>query len=97
MLLRGGILCNDASLFEEGGKWSIKGDPTEAALVVLAAKAGLGQDETRQQFPRIGNFLSSDRKRMSTIHQMEDGKRLYEGGPKSSSIVSPKRAMGSSL
>ena len=84
MLLRGGILCNDASLFEEGGKWSIKGDPTEAALVVLAAKAGLGQDETRKQFPRIGEFpFSSDRKRMSTIHQMEDGKKraFMKGAP----------------
>ena len=84
MLLRGGILCNDASLFEEGGKWSIKGDPTEAALVVLAAKAGLGQDETRQQFPRIGEFpFSSDRKRMTTIHQMEDGKKraFMKGAP----------------
>jgi Ca2+-transporting ATPase len=84
MLLRGGILCNDASLFEEGGKWSIKGDPTEAALVVLAAKAGLGQDQTRQQFPRIGEFpFSSDRKRMSTIHQMEDGKKraFMKGAP----------------
>ena len=82
LLLRGGILCNDASLFEEQGKWSIKGDPTEAALVVLAAKAGLGQEETRQQFPRIGEFpFSSDRKRMSTIHKMEDGKKegFYEG------------------
>jgi P-type Ca2+ transporter type 2C len=84
MLLRGGILCNDASLFEEGGKWSIKGDPTEAALVVLAAKAGLGQDETRQQSPRIGEFpFSSDRKRMSTIHKMEDGKKraFMKGAP----------------
>lgn len=84
MLLRGGILCSDATLFEEGGKWSIKGDPTEAALVVLAAKAGLGQDETRQQFPRIGEFpFSSDRKRMSTIHQMEDGKKrtFMKGAP----------------
>jgi P-type Ca2+ transporter type 2C len=84
MLLRGGILCNDASLFEERGKWSIKGDPTEAALVVLAAKAGLGQEESRQQFPRIGEFpFSSDRKRMSTIHKMEDGKKrvFMKGAP----------------
>ncbi|HXV78571.1 MAG TPA: HAD-IC family P-type ATPase, partial [Candidatus Binatia bacterium] len=84
LLLRGGVLCNDASLFEEGGKWSIKGDPTEAALVVLAAKAGLGQDETRKQFPRIGEFpFSSDRKRMSTIHKMEDGKKkvFMKGAP----------------
>jgi Ca2+-transporting ATPase len=84
LLLKGGILCNDASLLEEEGKWSIKGDPTEAALVVLAAKAGLGQDETRQQFPRIGELpFSSDRKRMSTIHKMEDGKKraFMKGAP----------------
>jgi P-type Ca2+ transporter type 2C len=75
MLFNGGILCNDSTLFEEGGKWSIKGDPTEAALLVLAAKAGHGQDETRQRFPRVGEFpFSSDRKRMTTIHKMEDGK-----------------------
>src|SRR4030095_2837442 len=83
-LFRGGILCNDSTLFEEAGKWSIKGDPTEAALLVLAAKAGLRWDQVRQQYPRIKEFpFSSDRKRMTTIHRTEDGKirAVVKGAP----------------
>ena len=84
MLLEGGVLCNDATLFEEGGKWAVKGDPTEGALVVLATKAGLGQEETRQQYRRVKEFpFSSDRKRMTTIHSMEGGKgsAFMKGAP----------------
>jgi P-type Ca2+ transporter type 2C len=84
MLFRSGILCNDSTLFEERGKWSIKGDPTEAALLVLAAKAGLRWDQVRQQYPRIKEFpFSSDRKRMTTIHRTEDGKirAVVKGAP----------------
>ena len=36
--------CNDAALYHEHGQWQITGDPTEAALLVVARKAGL--DET---------------------------------------------------
>jgi Ca2+-transporting ATPase len=84
LLFTGGILCNDSTLLEADGQWSIKGDPTEAALVVLAAKAGLGCAETREQYPRIEEFpFSSDRKRMTTIHRFEDGKRrtFMKGAP----------------
>jgi Ca2+-transporting ATPase len=84
MLFRSGILCNDSTLFEERGKWSIKGDPTEAALLVLAAKAGLRWDQVRQQYPRIKEFpFSSDRKRMTTIHRTEDEKirAVVKGAP----------------
>ena len=84
VLFRGAILCNDSTLLEAGGKWSIKGDPTEGALVVLAAKAGLGWEKAREQCPRIGEFpFSSDRKRMTTIHKIEDGKHraFMKGAP----------------
>jgi len=84
MLFRGGILCNDSTLFEEAGKWSVKGDPTEAALLVLAAKAGLRQEQVRQHYPRIKEFpFSSDRKRMTTIHRTADGKTraVVKGAP----------------
>ena len=84
MLLRGGILCNDSDLHEKEGKWIIKGDPTEGALVVTAAKAGLHIRELRLENPRIEELpFSSERKRMTTIHQMEDGKRLafMKGAP----------------
>ncbi|HKY09013.1 MAG TPA: calcium-translocating P-type ATPase, PMCA-type [Candidatus Binatia bacterium] len=84
VLFRGGILCNDSSLWQDQGKWSIKGDPTEGALLVLAGKAGLKWAEIKERFPRIGEFpFSSDRKRMSTIHGMENGERraFMKGAP----------------
>ncbi|HEY7716955.1 MAG TPA: cation-translocating P-type ATPase [Candidatus Binatia bacterium] len=83
-LFTGGILCNDSTLFEEGGKWSIKGDPTEGALLVLAAKAGLARDEVKARCPRIREFpFSSDRKRMTTIHRLDDGEQraFVKGAP----------------
>ncbi|MDP3017363.1 MAG: HAD-IC family P-type ATPase, partial [Deltaproteobacteria bacterium] len=51
MLLLGGLLCNDSVLEEKEGKWLIKGDPTEGALVVAATKAGLHQAELRLENP----------------------------------------------
>jgi Ca2+-transporting ATPase len=84
MLLLGGLLCNDSVLEEKEGKWLIKGDPTEGALVVAATKAGLHQAELRLENPRIEEIpFSSERKRMTTIHQMADGKRMafVKGAP----------------
>jgi Ca2+-transporting ATPase len=81
LLFKAGILCNDSSLLEDGGKWSIKGDPTEGALLVLGAKAGLERGEIRAQSPRIGEFpFSSDRKRMTTIHRTEGVNRAFVKG-----------------
>ncbi len=41
ILLKAGLLCNDASVDEKDGRWAVKGDPTEGALIVAAAKLGL--------------------------------------------------------
>lgn len=77
MLLKGGCLCNDSDLYEKEGKWLIKGDPTEGAFVVTAAKAGLHVREMKLENPRVEEIpFSSERKRMTTIHQMKDGKRV---------------------
>lgn len=84
ILLQAGILCNDAILEQKEDKWTIKGDPTEAALVVAAVKAGFHETETRLEHPRIEEIpFSSERKRMTTIHQMADGKRVafLKGAP----------------
>lgn len=84
LLLLGGLLCNDATLEEKEDKWFIKGDPTEGALVVGAVKAGLHQVEERLENPRSEEIpFSSERKRMTTIHQMRDGKRMafMKGAP----------------
>jgi Ca2+-transporting ATPase len=76
-LLLGGLLCNDSALEKREGKWTIKGDPTEGALIVTAAKAGLHQAELRLENPRVEEIpFSSERKRMTTVHQMQDGHRL---------------------
>ena len=77
LLLKGGVLASDAVLAQDAGRWFVKGDPTEGALVVLAAKGGVLGPETRLACPRIEEFpFSSERKRMTTIHTMEDGRRL---------------------
>ena len=65
-------LANDAAV-RDG---EIVGDPTEAALVVLAAKGGLGVDEARRVYPRVGEVpFDSDYKLMATFHEMDDGGR----------------------
>jgi Ca2+-transporting ATPase len=83
-LLLGGLLCNDSVLEKAEGKWIIKGDSTEGALTVAAVKAGLHETEVRLENPRVEEIpFSSERKRMTTIHQMEDGKRMafMKGAP----------------
>jgi len=73
-LLVAGALCNDSLLLQANGAWRIKGDPTEGALVVTAAKAKLDVAELRRTWPRVGEIpFESDRKRMSTVHQETNG------------------------
>ena len=80
-LLHIGSLCNDTTLSSAADVWLIKGDPTEGALVVTAAKAGLWQEELQIQFPRISEIpFSSETKRMTTIHQTHEGKIAYSKG-----------------
>ncbi len=68
-LLTAGTLCGDASLVKIEGVWDIKGDPTEGALVVAAAKAGLEKSVLDVQFPRTGEIpFTSETKRMTTLH-----------------------------
>ena len=79
------ILCNDAGLEEADGAWTVLGDPTEGALVVLGQKAGLDPEALRREFPRVAEIpFSSDVKRMSTFHQEPDGVLMYvKGAPES--------------
>jgi P-type Ca2+ transporter type 2C len=76
------VLCADAVLDGD----SLIGDPTEGALIVLAAKGGLDLAETRASYPRVAEVpFDSDYKFMATFHQMTgpDGKpvvRCYVKG-----------------
>ena len=80
-LMKINTLCNDTRLVTIDGVWNIKGDPTEGALVVVSAKAGLLQKEANTEFPRIDEIpFSSERKRMTTIHNTPEGSVAYSKG-----------------
>ncbi len=71
-LLRAAALCNNARLIAPNGespRWTILGDPTEAALLVAAHKGGLDLDAETKRTPRARELpFDSRRKRMCTIH-----------------------------
>lgn len=85
LLLKAGLLASDATLAEDSAsRWFVKGDPTEGALAVLAAKGGVHAVETRMTCERIEEFpFSSERMRMTTVHVMPDGRHLafMKGAP----------------
>src|SRR5690606_38413420 len=61
--------ANNAVLQQNDGDWSVQGDPTEAALIAAAWKAGLDCEALNHRFKRVAEIpFSSERKLMSTIH-----------------------------
>jgi Ca2+-transporting ATPase len=78
------VLDSDATVGNDG---TVIGDPTEAALVVLAAKLGVDADQTRQAYPRLAEVpFDSEYKFMATFHKVEiDGAyyvvELVKGAP----------------
>ena len=80
-LLRAGALATDAQIVQADGRWDVKGDPTEGALVVAAAKAGLQKREIEAQFPRTHEIpFTSETRRMTTLHETPDGVVAYAKG-----------------
>ncbi|HOI17570.1 MAG TPA: HAD-IC family P-type ATPase, partial [Geobacteraceae bacterium] len=82
-LLLAGALASDVHLVRtrEEGRWEVTGDPTEGALVVAAAKAGMDKAALDCRFPRIGEIpFSSETKRMTTLHDTPDGGVAYAKG-----------------
>jgi len=73
LTLAGSALCNDAVLEPvpgERGTFSTVGDPTEGALVIASARAGLWKADLEKAFPRVGELpFDSERKRMTTVHK----------------------------
>ncbi len=87
-LLEIGCVANNALIEEdESGRWSAEGNPTDAALLAAAAKAGVGEG-TRCDSRRIDEIpFSSSHKYMATLDEREDGARLHVKG-------APERLLG---
>ena len=82
-LLQAVALASDAHIVrrEADGLWHVKGDPTEGALVVVAAKAGLNKSDLDTRFPRVHEIpFASETKRMTTLHTTVDGVVAYGKG-----------------
>lgn len=85
LIFKIGALCNNSQLSSEKIKeiesWKIIGDPTEACLLTVARKYGLHEEILNKKHPRIHEIeFDSDRKRMTTIHQIERKKFAYVKG-----------------
>ena len=79
LLLKAALLASDATNNEETGA-SI-GDPTEVALVMLGEKFGVDEESYRAQHPRLGELaFDSDRKLMSTLHDIDGTPTLFTKG-----------------
>lgn len=82
-LLTAAALASDAYVVcdEQDGRWKLKGDPTEGALVVAAAKAGLDKQELDRLYPRVHEIpFTSETKRMTTVHKTAGGLTAYSKG-----------------
>ncbi|GAB4322242.1 MAG: calcium-transporting P-type ATPase, PMR1-type [Promethearchaeota archaeon] len=82
MTIKVGALCNTSRLFlDEEGRWSVAGDPTEGALLVLADKTFFKVEELRAAEPQVWEFpFDSKRKLMTTGHRVGDRVFLYTKG-----------------
>ena len=80
-LVLGGVLNNNAQLItdeNEPGEYLVLGDPTEGALISAAANLGLMQSDLGKAFPRVDEVpFSSERKRMTTLHQLSENYTRY--------------------
>jgi Ca2+-transporting ATPase len=84
-MLTAATLASDTQIFngenDSGSYWDIKGDPTEGALVVAAAKAGLQKEALETESPRVHEIpFTSETKRMTTLHKTADGVMAYAKG-----------------
>lgn len=79
---RCGILCNDAQLRESEGRWDIQGDPMEAALLAMARKVGVDEEDVRHSWARTDAIPFDARHRMMATlnHDHEHHAAIYVKG-----------------
>ena len=83
-MIRAGLLCNDAGMQRKGDGWTPEGDPMEAALIVLAHKAGMEPDDETEAWPRLDAIpFASEHRYMATLNRDDDGSHVIfvKGAP----------------
>jgi len=81
LLLETGALCNDATVDSKSKKYEIHGDPTEAALVVVAMKGGIDVEAARKHSERSCEIpFESEQKYMAVGYSSGNGTRIYVKG-----------------
>ncbi len=79
--LRAGVLCNDSRIVLKDERPAVNGDPTEGAMLVAAAKAGLSHAETHERSPRIDMIpFESENMFRATLHQAGERRTIYKVG-----------------
>ncbi|WP_433390976.1 HAD-IC family P-type ATPase [Micromonospora sp. KLBMP9576] len=79
--LLAGVACNDARLDEQDGRWVVLGDPTEGAMLVAGAKAGLPASDVAAELPRVAAIpFTSERQFMATLHDSPGGRVVLVKG-----------------
>ncbi|PIF62624.1 MULTISPECIES: HAD-IC family P-type ATPase [Flavobacterium] len=85
-LIKAAALCNDATLHKKEGHWKSVGDPTEVALIAVAGKFGINEDELRSKWRRLDELpFDSEKKIMATLHLSPSGEKMIylKGAPES--------------
>ena len=80
--LGAGVLCNDAQLLRgDDGRLAVQGDPTEAALLVAAAKAGFVREDAHRESPRLDMIpFDSEHMYRATLQEAASGRVIYKLG-----------------
>ncbi|MBL6986421.1 MAG: cation-transporting P-type ATPase [Methylobacter sp.] len=98
--LKAGLLCNDARLIAGTDTWQIEGDPTEAALLVSAHKAGLHHASISNDHPRLDAIpFESQHQFMATLHhnRAHDARHVYLKGSLESILARCDKAFDSQM
>ena len=94
--LMAGLLCNDSLIMEKDGTWQVQGDPTEGALLAVAAKGGLDRRDMEKRYPRLDVIpFESQHRYMATLHHAGPGhaRLVYVKGAVEQIVKKCSRAM----
>ncbi|MEK6854190.1 MAG: cation-translocating P-type ATPase, partial [Nanoarchaeota archaeon] len=78
LLLRIGLLCNNAKLSNTDGRWQVIGDPTEGSLISLAMKGGLNMEALSENCSLVQELpFDSERKMMSVVYKKKGARETF--------------------